>query len=384
MTEKLYYIDSHLHEFTARVLSCVPWGEGYALTLDRTAFFPEGGGQPGDSGRVGPARVLDTHEKDGEVLHYTDMAFEPGTEVACAVDWEQRLRRMQNHSGEHIVSGIAHKLHGVENVGFHMGEECMTVDFDAVLSWEELMRIEQLANEAVRANVPVRATFPTRTELAALDYRSKLELTENVRIVAIEGIDLCACCAPHVSRTGEIGVIKILDAQKHRGGVRISILCGMDAIEDYRRRQEDVTAVSRLLSAKRDGVPGAVERLLGERDGFKARAAELSLRAVELMAESFPCREGNICVFDDLLDEIALRELVNRLVPKCTGLAAVFFPAGEGWRYIIGSGRVDLRANARAINAGISGRGGGSPVMIQGQAFGSEADIRSFIEAFNV
>ena len=380
MTEKLYYIDSHMHEFTATVTDCRPRGDGFAVVLDRTAFFPEGGGQLADTGLIGPARVLDVHEKEGEILHYTDAALEPGV-YACRLDWEQRLRRMQNHSGEHIVSGITHRLHGLDNVGFHMGEDCMTIDFDGELSWEELTRIETLANEAVRANVLITATFPAAEALAAMDYRSKLELTENVRIVEIEGIDRCACCAPHVSRTGEVGLIKLLDAQRHRGGVRVSLICGMDALEDYRRRQEGITQVSHQLSAPRDKVPQAVERLLHERDRLKERAGELSMKAVELMAESYAYREGNICLFDGLLDEMAVRELVNRLTEKCTGIAAVFF--GEG-RYIIGSRHVDLRANARAINAGISGRGGGSPTMIQGQTTGSEAEIRKFIESFSV
>ena len=385
MTERLYYADSHLGMFTATVTGCAERKGGWAVTLDKTAFFPEGGGQLADTGTIGSVRVLDVHEKGGEVWHYTDAPLEPGTELKCELDMEQRLRRMQNHSGEHVVSGITHRLHGLNNVGFHMGEKNMTVDFDGELSWKELTRIEALANEAVRANVPIRTLFPAPEELAELNYRSKLELTENVRLVEIEGIDLCACCAPHVSRTGEIGVIKLLDVQRHRGGVRVSLVCGMDAVEDYRFRQEEVTEVSRLLSVKRDEVPQAVRRLLAAQEQMRGRIERLSLQAVERMAAGFAHRKGNICVFDDVLDEVALRELVNLLTEKCTGLAAVFSGTdGEGYRYIIGSGRIDLRASTREINAGIGGRGGGSSTMIQGRAGKSAVEIAEFICAYNV
>lgn len=382
MTEKLYYRDSHLHEFTARVTGCAPEGERWLVTLDKTAFFPEGGGQSADTGVIGPARVLDVQERDGEPLHLTDRPLEPGTELPCALDWERRLRRMQNHSGEHILSGLVHRQHGLNNVGFHMGPDRMTVDFDGFLTWEQLTELETLANRAVRANVPVRAFFPSPEELAALDYRSKRELAGEVRLVEIEGIDLCACCAPHVARTGEVGLIKLLEAQKHRGGVRVELVCGMDALEEVRLRQEGNTAVSRLLSVKRDGTPQAVERLLAERDRQKERAGELGLRLARAMARSLPETAGNLCVFDDILDEPALRELANLLAEKCGGVAAVFSGAGRDWRYIIASRRTDLRAAARRINAGIQGRGGGSPDMIQGQASADADSIRAFIGAF--
>ncbi len=385
MTEKLYYADSHLWQFTATVLRCEKTQDAWALCLDRTAFFPEGGGQPADTGFIGPARVTDVQERDGEIWHLSQAPLEPGTEQSCRLDREQRLRRMQDHSGEHIVSGLVHKLHGLENVGFHMGEACMTVDFSGELSWEQLQKIETLANEAVRANVPVRAWFPEPEELEGLRYRSKLELTENVRLVEIEGIDLCACCAPHVERTGEIGLIKLLDAQRHRGGVRVELLCGMDAFDDYRLRQEEVTRVSRLLSAKRDEVPQAVERQLEAAARQKERADRLSLALVRLLAEQAGEGQENICLFDELLDEVAQRELVNLLTEKCSGLAAVFCAGeGEGLRYVIGSRRIDLRANARRINAGIGGRGGGSPTMIQGRATAEPEAIRRFIDAFIV
>ena len=381
MTEKLYYSDSHMAEFTATVLSCEKAKNGFAVILDRTAFFPEGGGQSADTGVLGGARVSDVQEAGGVIVHYTDAPLGVGETVRGTLDFEQRLRRMQNHSGEHIVSGLVHRAYGYDNVGFHMGADCMTIDFSGELSWEELTDIETQANAAVRANIPVRAWLPDAETLKTLEYRSKLELTENVRIVQIGDIDRCACCAPHVAYTGEIGVIKILDSERHRGGVRVSVICGMDALEDYRARQESVTEISRLLSAKRGEVGDAVRRVLREQQAGKEKSDALSAELVRLMAAAAGKREGNLCVFTGVLDEIAQRELVNRLVGQCGGMAAVFCGSDEaGWRYIIGSRSVDLRKNTRAINAAINGRGGGSPKMIQGRATAGEAAIREALD----
>ena len=382
MTEKLYYKDSHLSAFTARVTDCRADGKcGYTVLLDRTAFFPEGGGQLADTGRIGAARVLDVHEREGEIRHYTDTPLTVGAEYDCALDFEQRWRRMQNHSGEHTVSGLVHARFGADNVGFHMGTECMTLDFNREISWDELMDIERRANEIVRENLPVRAWFPAPEELAALEYRSKIELTGAVRIVEIPGVDRCACCAPHVARTGEIGLIKILDSVRHRGGVRVSAVCGMDALDAVRDMQKNVTAISNLLSAKRGEVGTAVEKLLARQQGMNEKLAALGMAAVRMRAQSVAQCEGNICIFDDTLDETALRELVNLLSDKCTGYAAAFSGSDKaGYRYIIGSRHVDLKNAAREINAGIGGKGGGTREMIQGRAANSARMIQEFVE----
>lgn len=381
MTEKLYYTDSHIHEFSARVLSCEKAKKGFAVILDKTAFFPEGGGQPADTGFIGPAAVRDVQEQNGEIFHYTDQALTPGEEYACALDWEQRLCRMQNHSGEHIVSGITHKLYGFDNVGFHMGAECMTIDFSGELSWEQLTEIETLANQAVRDDLPVKTCFPGPEALSQMEYRSKLELTRDVRIVEIPGTDRCACCAPHVKRTGEIGLIKLLSAERHRGGVRIELVCGMDALRECRLMQENVTAVSGLLSAKRAKSAAAVERVLAEQARLKERVAELSMALARLKAERFGYTEGNICVFDKVLDEVALRELVNLLMEKCGGMAGAFSGSDEtGYMYIIGSKNIDLRSHSREINAAINGKGGGTAEMIRGRASTSAENIQKIMK----
>ena len=384
MTEKLFYLDSHLFEFEAEVLSCRAAKRGWELVLDRTAFFPEGGGQPYDTGAIGPARVLEVHEREGEIRHLCDRELAPG-KYACAVDAEKRLRRMQNHSGEHVFSGLTHKRYGAENVGFHMAADCMTIDFDKELSWEELSAIEYAANEAVRANIPVRTFYPSQEELAALEYRSKKELSGAVRIVEIEGVDRCACCAPHVYATGEIGVIKLLTAERHRGGVRLTLLCGMDALDDYRRKQESAAAVSAMLSAKRDEIAPAVARLMEAQDRLKERASILGMRYAALRAETIAPGEGHICLFEEAMSEAAARELVNRLTEKTAGAAALFLSEGEsGWRYVIGSRTLDLRTLAREINAAVSGRGGGSREMIQGSAAASAEQIEAFFKGWSV
>ena len=384
MTTRLYYIDSHQFEFTATVLSCTENKNRWEVVLDETAFFPEGGGQPADTGVLGLVSVTDVHEQDGTVFHYCDGPLEPGAEVTGRLDREQRLRRMQNHSGEHILSGTAHRLYECENVGFHMGESSMVIDFDRELTREDLLCLETEANEAVRANLPVRTFYPSDEELKVLEYRSKKELQGDVRIVEIPGVDRCACCAPHVNCTGEVGLIKILEAERHRGGVRLQVICGMQALEEVRKRQQSVTEISALLSAKRDEVVPAVQRLLQERDGLKEKNAALAMELVKFRAAQQPDTDGNICLFETIPDEIAVRELVNLLMEKCKGIAAVFFPGAEGsLRYIIGSRTVDLRRASRDINTGIGGRGGGRPEMIQGSASARQDEIEAFLKTFS-
>ena len=388
MTERLYYADSKMKRFTATVTSCEAIKDGYAVTLDRTAFFPEGGGQAGDSGLIGQARVSDTQEKDGEVLHYVNRPLSVGAVYDCAIDWEIRFRRMQNHSGEHIVSGLVHKKYGYNNIGFHMGNDAVTIDFDGELTWEELAELEREANLAVAANHRISASFPPEEVLKDLQYRSKLELTENVRIVEIEDVDVCACCAPHLASTAEVGMIKILDSERRRRGgegVRISMLCGLDAYENAVVTQNNNTEISVLLSAKRNETAAAVRRVMAERDKLKARVSELSRELAMCRAAAISPTEGNICIFDTTLDEPALRTLINEAVKKCGGVAAVFSGNDDtGFRYIIGSRSVNLRNAAKEINEGISGRGGGSPEMIQGNCTACTETIQKFLNDFTI
>lgn len=388
MTEKLYYIDSHMKEFAATVLRCDAEDGRFAVILSATAFFPEGGGQLADTGYIDAARVLDVQEKDGEIVHYVNQALAPDTEYHCRIDWEQRLRRMQNHSGEHIVSGLVHKKYGYNNIGFHMGSDMMTIDFDGELDTDGLQEIEREANMIVAANLAVNTSFPDTDTLSRLEYRSKLELSENVRIVEIEGVDRCACCAPHVSRTAEVGLIKIIGHERRRrggAGTRVNMLCGLDAYEDYVLKQQNAVAVSNMLSAPQNATAPAVERLLSEQERLKHRVSELSRALALSIAEGVEKTQGNICVFNEYLDEPALRELVNSIVGRAGGLAAAFSGNDEsGYRYIIGSQSLDLRAASKQINAGISGRGGGSREMIQGSSSGNREEIQNFLTNFEI
>ena len=274
MTDKLYEEDAYLREFEAEVTGCVPAEGGWLVTLDRTAFYPEGGGQPADTGTLGGARVLDVHEQEGEILHTTDAPLPVGDRTAGAIDWEARFSRMQQHTGEHIVSGVIHRLFGLDNVGFHMGRDAVTIDLNGELTADDLTRVERLANEAVWENLPVGVEYPAPEALAALDYRSKKELTGRVRIVTVPGSDVCACCGTHVRRTGEIGVIKLLTSQRYKGGVRVWLLCGDRALTDYNEKNAQAYAVSG--DALRQG-RGA--RRGGGADAGGKRRAEAARRA---------------------------------------------------------------------------------------------------------
>ena len=378
-TIKLYDADSHLYDFDASVISCEKTDKGFAVVLDKTAFFPEGGGQPADEGTLNGIAVTDVQIKDGVITHTTAEEIPAGSAVKGAVDSEIRFRRMQNHSGEHIVSGLIHKLFGYNNVGFHMGSEDVTLDLDGVLTREDLDKIEMLANRAVYENVNVRAEYPSPEILKDLDYRSKLDLTENVRIVTIEGYDVCACCAPHVNKTGEIGIIKLIDFLKYKGGVRIHMLCGFDALEDYNRRYKNVAAISAKLSAKQAEVYEAVERLSAELSAEKQAAGELKRQLVAMKIAALEPTDGNMVLVEKDMDMLNLRNLVNEAVQLCGGICAAFSGSDEnGYNYIIASKNVPLRAEAKAINAALNGRGGGKDEMIQGSAKASEAEIRAY------
>ena len=380
MTEKLYYADSHMKEFKARETSCEYDGKRWCITLDRTAFFPEGGGQAADSGYIGDVRVFDVHEKGGKILHYAENEIAVGAEFHCVIDWDQRFRRMQNHSGEHIVSGIVNKRFGYDNVGFHLAEDYVTLDFNGELTSDDIASVELAANKAVWENVNIITEFPDPEVLETLEYRSKLDLTEDVRIVTVEGYDKCACCAPHVSRTGEIGIIKLIDCMKHRGGVRVTMLCGIDAYRDYAQKQESAAEISALLSAKRSDIAVAVKKFYDELQNEKYQSAELKKNILKEAGEKLDTIEGNYCFFyTSAFDINSLRTLVNDAMKRCGGIAAAFSGNDEaGYNYVMGSAHIDLRAKSKEINAAISGRGGGSPEMIQGSSKATRADIEKY------
>lgn len=381
MTKKLYYEDSCQKEFTAVVTDCAAVTDGaYRILLDQTAFFPEGGGQAGDTGFLDDCGVFDTQEENGLIWHYTRHPLKPGTQITGHIDWEKRFDRMQQHSGEHIVSGLVSRHFHYNNVGFHLGETEVTLDFDGPITKEELAQIEQEANRAVWSNYPVEITYPSREALKKLNYRSKIEIEGQVRIVTIPGIDVCACCAPHVNRTGEIGLIKLTGIQAHRGGVRICLSAGLRALSDYREKEQNIKAISVLLSAREKDASKAVEHLKQENYNLIGQILQLKKALIQQKASAVPDRSKNIIFFEQDLDSDTAREFVNLLTRRCTGIAAVFTGDDKtGYRYILGSADKDVRPLCRQLNEAFRGKGGGKPEMVQGTLHGTEAEIRSHL-----
>lgn len=381
MTEKLFYEDSHMTEFTARVEMCRKKGEYFEVVLDRTAFFPEGGGQYADTGCLGDIRVLDVQEKDGMIYHITEGMLDEGCQVSGKIDWDMRFMKMQQHTGEHIVSGLVHSKFGYNNVGFHLGSEDCTMDFNGELSKEELWEIERLANEAAVKNLEVLVSYPSGRELDSLEYRSKIEIEGQVRIVTIPGYDVCACCAPHVKKTGEIGMIKLTNVQRYKGGVRITMLCGFRALEDYGKKEGHVKNISVLLCAKEEEVSDAAKRLKEENAQLKIKLAEMQKKLLEYKAEGIPKEEAFVCLFEEDLDGDSPRLLMNQVLAQDKTGCAVFWKTGEsGFRYVIGSKTIDVHPLAKELNERFEGRGGGKPEMVQGSLQGQEDEIRTWMQ----
>lgn len=379
MTEKLFYQDSHRSTFTAIVQEVRPSGNGYEIILDRTAFFPEGGGQSSDTGSLGGVSVSDVQEIDGKIIHYTEGPLVEGTEVEGCIDWTERFSKMQQHTGEHIVSGLIHKIYGYHNVGFHLGTDSVTLDFNGVVPKEKLHEIEQLANEAVAKNLPVQVLYPTDEELSKISYRSKIEIEGQVRIVVIDGYDVCACCAPHVKQTGEIGLIKLVGMQNYKGGVRISMLCGFRALEDYYQKEKNNREIAVMLSAKEYETAVEVERLQEELAMKKAKIAELEQKFLEQKVETLDVSGEIVCLFEET-DPVMTREMVNLLLKKGAKMAAVFSGnEREGYRYVLGSRSLDVRENGKLLNEAFHGRGGGKPEMVQGTVQGKREEIEAFL-----
>lgn len=383
MTKRIYYEDSHQKDFSAFVTACENEKDYWRICLDQTAFFPEGGGQNGDSGFLNQAEIFDTREDQGVIWHYSRCPLEPGTEVTGKIDWAKRFSRMQQHTGEHIVSGLIHARFGYDNVGFHLGDQDVTLDFNGPVSRDELSQIEEAANAAVFSNLPVQISLPSREELASLEYRSKIEIEGQVRIVTIPGIDVCACCAPHVKYTGEIGLIRLTNVQSHRGGVRINLLAGDRALRDCREKEAAVRAVSVLLSAKENKIPQAVERLKQETFELKGRLMQLNLSRIQDKAAAVPDGTENPVFFETDLDMDTCREFVNLLTDRCHGTVCVFSGDDtDNWRYILGSRTGDTRQLCRYLNQTFQGKGGGKPEMVQGSLKGKKTDILTSISSF--
>ena len=381
MSEKLFYEDSHMVSFSAIVEACERVDEHYEAVLSRTAFFPEGGGQYADTGFIDGVRVFDVQEKQGKIYHKLEQEISVGKEVTGMIDWEERFSKMQNHSGEHIISGLVHKHFGYDNVGFHMGKDAITMDFNGTITKEQLKEIEKEANAIVYQNLPIETLYPSKSELETLVYRSKIEIEGQVRIVRIPDCDVCACCAPHCKTTGEIGTIKLVGMQNYKGGVRISMLAGFRALEDYETKSENVKRISMLLSAKEFEIADEVEKLKEELMAKKSQIQELKRMLLNHKVEAMGENQEAVILFESDLDGNGPRELANLLLAKGTKLAAVFAGSEGNYRYVIGSKSVDTRSIAKSLNEKFQGRGGGKPDMVQGSVMGEENGVREEVLA---
>lgn len=395
-TIKLYNEDSYLSEFSAKVLSCREIiskadNKTYEVILDATAFFPEGGGQACDTGFLHGMEVIDVQEKEEVVYHTLTAPIPEGITVKGEINRSRRFDFMQQHTGEHILSGLVHEHYGYDNVGFHLGADLVTIDFSGALKEEDLRAMEEKADEAVFHNLPVRAYYPTQDELKSIDYRSKKELSGAVRIVTIEGIDTCACCAPHVRFTGEVGLIKIVSSQSYKGGTRLEILCGNRALKDYNRKEKNIQNISVLLSARIYETDEAVKHLKEEKTALEGKLSVLSLKLLAYRAESIPFGTEPYTVFDSEVEDSQLRNYANLLKDRRDGVTGIFLPSAKSgpdlsetdesmeYRYILCAKTIDVRPLGTALNKNFQGRGGGSKEMVQGSLTGRKDDIADFI-----
>ena len=346
----------------------------------RECLYPEGGGQPSDAGYLNDVKVKEVHEKDGELLHYTDKPLEAGTEVQGRIDWARRFDLMQQHSGEHMVSGLIHEAYGYDNVGFHMGSDTITVDLNGPLDETQLAEIEQKTNEKIWEDTEVKILYPTAEELEKIDYRSKKELTGQVRIVEFPGVDICACCGTHVTHTGEIGMLKLLSVEKFREGVRIEMICGKRVLDYLNMVNDQNHQISVKLSAKMDKTAQAVERLQEENFRLKGQVGQMVDDMCQKEAERY-AGSGSVLIFMDGMDADSVRRLADAVTQTCQGCCAVFSRNADGsFKYAMGEKDGDLRQFTKEMNAKLNGRGGGKPFFVQGSVQATEEEIRRFFE----
>lgn len=388
MTKKLYDTDSYLTEFDCKVVELYSNGENLAVVTDATAFFPEGGGQTSDRGYFNDIYVKDVQLERGKIMHIVENSAEnvkklqEGSVLRGKIDFKKRFSDMQQHTGEHIFSGVVHSLFGFDNVGFHLGSETVTLDFNGELTNDNVCKVERLVNNAVWDNLEIRAFFPSESELASLSYRSKKEVEGPLRLVEIPGVDLCACCAPHVKRTGEIGLVEVVSFERYKGGTRLNILCGERALYDIRTKLDQNHEVGKLLSAKETETLAMVQKLKSDREQMSFELSKARLEALKLRADAMACKSRTV-VFCEIEDTNMLREYADLLSEKSAEFAAVL--GGEDGRYkyvIITKSGFDLSTLCKKMNSAFAGRGGGRNGIVQGSLAGEMHEVRSFLEEY--
>ena len=377
-TKQLYYVNPHLSRFSAAVLSCQEAPNGFEIVLDQTAFYPEGGGQAADTGMLGTVRALDTREQGEVIVHLCDGPLMAGETVEGVIDYELRFDRMQQHTGEHIVSGLINARWGFHNTGFHMGTESTTIDFDGVIPAEELPAIELQANEAIWKNLAVNCWVPSPGELPGVTYRTKRALPWPVRIVEVPGYDSCACCGTHTAFTGEVGLIKLLSAVPFRGGTRIEMACGKRALAILNQAFDQNRQVSQAFSAKWQETGEAARKMNEVLSAHKYRITGLEKQIFAAIAAGY-AGTGRVLHFEEELDNVAVRELADAIAESCGGTAAVFSGSDEtGYAFCLVTRNGDLRQFGKAMAAALNGRGGGKPICQQGRVQAARASIEAF------
>lgn len=398
MTEtiKLYDMDAYATEFEADIISCEPNkadDKQFDIILNQTLFFPEEGGQSPDMGILGGYRVVDVQIKNGVITHTVDTSageccevekkaeLAAGVHVQGKIDWQHRFYNMQQHSGEHIFSGIVHSRFGFENVGFHLSDSVVTMDFSGVISPEDIAEVEHEVNVAISKNIPIEVTYPSRDELAQLEYRSKIEIEGQVRIVTVPGYDVCACCAPHVQRTGEIGMLKVMNYQNYKGGVRVSILCGFRALEAFRQKCDIISELMGIFTTNQEAIVDNVTKLKAVNQALKSELGTAKSALLDYKVAELPTDTDNAVLFECGIDTNAARNCVNGLVEKYSGFSAFFMGNDEeGYSFIIGSKNADCNTVAAALRNKLGARGGGKPVMVQGSVKAAKSEIEEVLK----
>ena len=379
MTKKLYYQDGYMTRFIGKVLSCEEGKKGIEVVLDQTAFYPEGGGQPADMGILGDAKVSYVFIKDEVIYHVVDKALEVGAEVEGVIDFERRFDLMQQHSGEHIISGLVNAKYGYNNVGFHLSSDYTTCDFDGELTKEQVQEIETLANESIYKNLAIDCTIYNDQEIKEKPYRSKLDLVGNVRLVTVPDYDTCACCGVHVKTTGEIGLIKCTNVERHRGGTRVTMLCGKRALKDAQQKQDIIAEVSKMLSAKPEVITTNLAKVQNELVEMKQKVASLTSELLEYKsADYLNTNEPAICIYEKELAGDALRRVCLMLIEKTDKKVLVLTGEGENLKYGLAAKEMDVRPLNKLLTSEFNGKGGGKSELCQGNLTGSVEEIRSF------
>ncbi len=381
-TIKLYDQDSECFGFESKVVSVRPQKEGILIELESTAFFPEAGGQSADSGFLGGFRVKDVMiDEQGRILHLCQKEDEDvsipkaGDVIKGEIDAERRLSFMRHHSGEHLFSGLAHRCFSYDNVGFHLSDHICTMDYNGVLSPEDVAMLERKSNEIILQNRPILSYYPDEATLEKADYRCKGELTPPIRFVEIENADLCACCAPHVRFTGEIGLLKVVEAKAYKGGMRLAIVCGLKAFDELSRRFDTLLSASGLLSSHWSELPLRIRELQEERFTTHQRIISLEQALLEARLAHIPATSSDALLFVEAADEKAAREIINVQMTLREGFCGVFIGKDENYRFILGSRAHDMKKTADQLRQSLGGKCGGSSTMIQGQLPASQEAI---------